>query len=324
MKTVLAALLCIGVVLGGQMRLAAGATSPSAPEQAYMEWAWNFWNALDRRTGIIELAGGVATLEVPNGFYYLAPQDARTVLEAVWGNPAGAEPLGLLLPADHTPFDRDAWAVRLGYAPDGYVTDTETGPIDSDGMLERMKASAAAESKSRVANGYPAIDQVEWVTKPRYDRANRTLCWAKSIRFVDVGDPALNHSTRVLGSKGVLMLDVIAGLGLTDLIKDHLGTVSAMARFNKGFRYEDFDPALDTVAVYRIDGLVAGRGETERSFLRFLVAFAKTLCVFALVGVAAVLIRLLNRKRFDAPPSEALPHPAKGTPHPIPAPEEAI
>lgn len=69
-------------------------TQPTEDEQTYIEWARKLWNSLDRQTGTIELAGGVATLKVPENFYYLSPQDARKVLEEVWGNPPRRDMMG--------------------------------------------------------------------------------------------------------------------------------------------------------------------------------------------------------------------------------------
>ena len=78
------------------------------PEQEeYLNWARDLWGSLDRQQGEIKLPNGVATLQVPDDFYYLNPHDSEKVLVEVWENPAGAgsETLGMLFPSESTPFD---------------------------------------------------------------------------------------------------------------------------------------------------------------------------------------------------------------------------
>ena len=94
------------------------------PEQAkYLKWARDMWNSLDRKTGEVVLPDGVATLKVPDNFYYLNPEDTEKVLVKIWHNPPGPKKQGMLFPAKMTPFDRDAWGVTIDYSEDGYVSD---------------------------------------------------------------------------------------------------------------------------------------------------------------------------------------------------------
>ena len=82
-------------------------------QKRYIEWARNIWNSLDRQKGKITLRNNLATLNVPDNFYYLSPKDAETVLGKVWGNPPSTKMLGMLMPEKYTPFDNDAWGWRL-------------------------------------------------------------------------------------------------------------------------------------------------------------------------------------------------------------------
>lgn len=69
---------------------------PLTPEdQAQYEELAALLQALDPRTGDI----GLATLHVPDGFYYLDTEDAETVLVDLWGNPPDQNVLGILFPA---------------------------------------------------------------------------------------------------------------------------------------------------------------------------------------------------------------------------------
>ena len=53
---------------------------PTPEQLEYLEQAKSLWNSLDRRNGEIKLPNGVATLNVPESFYYLSPEDAEKVL----------------------------------------------------------------------------------------------------------------------------------------------------------------------------------------------------------------------------------------------------
>ena len=44
----------------------------SAEQGQYPAWAADTWNAMAQQTGEIELPGGVTSLDVPEGFYYLS------------------------------------------------------------------------------------------------------------------------------------------------------------------------------------------------------------------------------------------------------------
>lgn len=83
----------------------------STEQQEYEQWAKQIWDSLDRQTGEIKLGNAVATLDVPEYFYFLNSRDAEKVLVDVWGNPPGQTTLGMLFPESMTPFDPDSWAV---------------------------------------------------------------------------------------------------------------------------------------------------------------------------------------------------------------------
>ena len=79
---------------------------PLTPEeQARYEELAALLEALDPRTCDIVLADGLATLHVPDSFYYLDTEDAETVLVDLWGNPPDQNVLGMLFPAHYSPID---------------------------------------------------------------------------------------------------------------------------------------------------------------------------------------------------------------------------
>ena len=76
---------------------------------------------LHYQKGEITLRGDLARLTMPENFRYLDPGDAEVVLTKMWGNPASERTLGLILPADISPLDRNCWAVVITYTEDGFV-----------------------------------------------------------------------------------------------------------------------------------------------------------------------------------------------------------
>lgn len=297
MRTVLIATICVFVLILHAPVFASDNPQPAEGEQSYLEWAQSLWDSMDRQTGKIELPNGVATLDVPENFYYLNPEDTRKVLEQVWGNPPGAETLGMLFPSDYTPFHQEAWGVTIGYEEDGYVSDKDADKINYDDLLKDMKKSTAQNSKERVKKGYPAIELVGWAARPYYDKENKKLHWAKELEFGENPEHTLNYNIRVLGRKGVLVMNFVAGMNQLDEINANLSAVMAMADFNEGFRYADFNPEIDKVAAYGIGGLVAGKLLAKAGIFKAVILFAKKFGVIALIAIAALAKKLFGRRK---------------------------
>lgn len=277
-------------------------TQAAAAEEAeYVAWAKGIWESLDRQHGEITLPNGIATLKVPEEFYYLNPSDTEKVLVDVWGNPPGGETLGMLFPRDVTPFDDNPWGVTIAYEEDGYVSDEDADEIDYAELLEQMQQDASDESKERVNQGYEAIELVGWAAQPFYDKTAKKLHWAKELKFGE-GEQVntLNYNIRVLGRKGVLVLNFIAGMDQKELIDAQLHRVLAMAEFNSGSRYEDFNPDIDKVAAYGIGALIAGKVAAKAGLFAAALIFLKKFGVLILVGFAALFGKLFKRKQTAA------------------------
>jgi uncharacterized membrane-anchored protein len=267
-------------------------------EQQYAEWSQALWASIERQTGEIQLANQVATLTVPESFYYLNKQDSKKVLEEIWGNPPGNRValLGMLFPADTTPFDSDSWGVTIEYEQDGYVSDEDAADLNYDELLIQMQEDTALTSEARVEKGYVPIKLVGWAAKPYYDATSNKLHWAKEIQFGDAPVNTLNYNIRVLGRQGVLVLNFIAGMDQLPQISTNLDNVLAMAEFNQGSRYADFDPELDDVAAYGIGALVAGKVLAKTGLLAAAFLFLKKFGIILLVAVGTLVKKVFWRK----------------------------
>jgi len=87
----------------------------SAEEQQEMQYYQAILESLNPQTGDIKLSGNLATLHVPDNFYFLGSDDAEKVLVDLWGNPPGQDVLGMLFPQEYSPLDYESWAVTVDY-----------------------------------------------------------------------------------------------------------------------------------------------------------------------------------------------------------------
>jgi len=266
-------------------------------EEQYYQWATQIWESLDRQTGTIEISEAGATMDVPENFYFLNPQDAEKVLVEVWGNPPSEATLGMLFPAEMTPFDDESWAVTIEYEEDGYVSDEDAGDLDYSELLEQMQDDTQLASDERVAQGYEEIELVAWAATPFYDADSHKLYWAKEIRFGDEPLNTLNYNIRILGRKGVLVLNFIAAIDQKEVIESNLDSVLAIANFEQGSTYSDFNPDLDTVAAYGIGALVAGKVLAKTGFLVAALLFLKKFAVIILIALGALIKGVFSRKK---------------------------
>ena len=259
-------------------------------------------NSLKYQQGEIDLRGGLAKLNVPKEFNFLGPEDAETVLVKLWGNPPSAEkPLGLLIPAGLSPLATNCWVVTIDYSEDGYVKDDDAAKINYDDLLKKMQKGIATENKARQEQGYPTITLIGWAAPPHYDAATHKLYWEKQLKFGDEAQDTLNYSIRMLGRKGVLELNAVAGIGQLAEIDKETPQILGMVDFQQGSRYADFDPKVDKVAKYGIATLVAGGALAAAAKLGLLkglwifILAAKKFVIIGVLAVAAFFKKLFKR-----------------------------
>ena len=217
-----------------------------------------FEKTITHRTGAVEVASGAVVLTVPTSYYYLDRTDARKVLEDLWGNPPDADIEGMLFQEKLSAFDPHAWGVVITYNASGYVSDEDAAKIDYDQLLRDMQAGQKELNPELIRQNYPPIQLVGWAAPPRYDARAHKIYWAKDLIFGNEPDHTLNYNMRVLGRRGVLELNFVAGMDSLKLVEAASPDVLAMPAFKQGYRYEDFDPKLDKKADYGLAGLVAG------------------------------------------------------------------
>lgn len=275
----------------GTVRAQDAASQALTPEQQQaMQQMQAFWDSLDRRSGTIALGDDLATLNLPDDFYWLNRQDAIRVLVDVWGNPPEQNEslFGMLFPAKYTPFDEDSWAVTIEYVEDGHVSDSDAADIDFDGLLADMQREVRAANGDRTAAGYEPIELLGWAEPPHYNTGSHKLYWAKELRFGDSPFTTLNYEIRALGRKGFLSMTFVAATEQLAEINQSRETVLSMASFNAGQRYDDFDSNIDEIAAYGIGALIAGKVAAKAGLLAGGLLLLKKLGVILFLAFAAV------------------------------------
>lgn len=266
-------------------------------------------SSLKYEHGEIQIKSGLATLNVPPAFKYLNTKDAKTVLVNLWGNPPeqADDVIGLLMPADTTPLDSNCWAVTVSYDDDGHVPDNDASKINYNDLLKQMQQSVREANQERTKKGYPSVELVGWAAPPRYDAATHKLYWAKEIKFEGEPEDTLNYDIRILGRRGVLDLDAVAGINQLSEIEKRTPDILDMVNFDQGNRYADFDPKVDKVAKYGIAALVAGgvAGVAAKlglfKLIWVFILAAKKFIIIAFAAVAAFFRKLFKSRKQGVP-----------------------
>lgn len=249
--------------------------------------------------GTITLPGDFAQLEVPPSFGYVGPDQASQVLEA-WGNPPGQSTLGMLFPSNQDPFSEAGWGVVITYDEDGYVSDEDAGEIDYDELLVDMQDDTQEANEARAKAGYEKVELVGWAEPPHYEAQQHKMFWAKALKFGDNTGETLNYNIRVLGRRGVLVLNAVASMGQLTPVKTGMNEVLTFASFTEGNRYQDYKPGIDKAAQYGLAALVAGGVATKTGLFKGLLAAllaGKKFVVLGLIALGAVLKRLFSGKQ---------------------------
>jgi uncharacterized membrane-anchored protein len=247
-------------------------------------------STLKFQRGEISLKNSVATLKVPEGFEFLNGRDASTVLVKLWGNPSMPDPLGLLMPANTSPLSAEAWAVIITYEEEGYIKDEDAEKIDYNDLLKKMQKDVRDTNSHRVKQGYGTIELVGWAVPPRYDKTTHKLFWAKELKFKNSEANTLNYNIRILGRRGVLVLNAVAAMAQLPEIERDTPKILAAVDFNTGNRYADFNEAAgDKVATYGIAALVAGGVAAKLGLFKGLWVLLLGAKKFVIIGVVAVI-----------------------------------
>ena len=259
-----------------------------------------FVDSLAFRDGEIAVPEAHARLRLGEGFRYLEKADARRVLEDFWDNPADDTVLGMLVPTGDGLGTEHSWAVILTWSDDGHVSDADAAEIDYSELLADMQQETRDANPSLKEAGYATADLVGWAQPPRYDAIGKLLHWAKHLQFEGQDSGTLNYDIRVLGREGYLSMNAVADIADLERVNAGMSEVLAMAEFDAGQRYADFNEDTDKTAAYGLAALVGGGLAAKTGLLAklgLLLAKGWKLLLFAGIGIVALVGKMRGKDK---------------------------
>jgi uncharacterized membrane-anchored protein len=254
--------------------------------------------------GLVTL-GQIATINVPASFRFIGPDGSRRLLTEAWGNPSESADrvLGMLIPAALSPLTKDGWGIVITYDEDGYVNDSGATSIDYGKLLKQMQDSVLSANEERRKRGFPPIRLAGWAEPPTYDASSHKMYWAKDLVFGTNEEHTLNYNIRVLGRRGVLVLNAVARMDQLPVVRNEARNVISAVNFSEGHRYSDYLPGKDRAAAYGVAGLILGAAAAKAGFFKVLLvgilAFKK-LIVAAAIGLIGAVRKFFRRRDSDA------------------------
>jgi uncharacterized membrane-anchored protein len=240
--------------------------------------------------------GHELTLDLPEGFFFLAKKDADEMMRR-FGNRDDPSLLGVVLKPD------SSWLVTISFDAEGYVKDEDGEKLDADEILKAISEGTEEANKYRAEHGFKPIHVDGWSEPPHYDRKTHHLIWG--VIGSDADGKSINYNTRVLGRRGYASLNLIDAPEKLAQSKVEVATLLGVTHFDAGARYEDFNEKSDKVAEYGLAALVAGGAGAAALKLAKVGLLAKfggkllALLIAGKKGVVALLIGLgALAKRF--------------------------
>jgi uncharacterized membrane-anchored protein len=257
-------------------------------------------NAFSYEHGTIQLRNGIGKIVIPPGFKYLNAVQSEKVLVEYWGNPKETDmTMGMILREDQSVMAEDGYVFNIEYNEIGFVKDDDADDINYDDLLKDLQKETEEANAERIKAGYDAITFVGWAAKPFYDKDRKILHWARELKFGSNRKVnTLNYNVRILGRKGVLVLNAIATMQELPAVQKDVPKVLDIVQFSDGFRYKDFDSSIDAVAAWTIGGLVAGKILAKVGFFALFLKFWK-LIALAVAAFFSTLWKKIRRKKDE-------------------------
>lgn len=254
--------------------------------------------------GQIRIPQAQAALALGKDYYFLPAEEAKRVLIEGWGNPPDSvtDVLGMVFPAGKT-FADAPWGAVVTFEKTGYVADSDAKTADYDAVLTQSRDNEEALNAERRKAGFGGQHLVGWAQQPSYDGARHALIWAREIRFDGEADNTLNYDVRLLGRRGVLSLNMVAGMRQLPQVRAAAASFSKAAAFESGARYVDFDESVDEKAEYGLAGLVAAgvgvAAAKKFGLLALLLAFGKKFIVLIVAAFGGLVTWFRRRRAKD-------------------------
>jgi uncharacterized membrane-anchored protein len=267
-----------GLVLVSRAAHAQPAEAPESSDRPSSPFAALGWQVGPTKGAL----GSRATVSVPEGYRFLGQGDAGKFME-LNQNPSDGSELGVLLNDD------GGWFAVFEFSEDGYIKDDDRD-LDADALLASVREGTKSANDLRAERGWSPVQIVGWQQKPFYDSRTNNLTW--SIVASSEGGEGVNHSTRLLGRRGVMRVNLVAAREDIAAAVLAFNTVMGDFSFNPGQRYAEFRKG-DKIAEYGLTGLIVGGAGVALVKTGLLQKFWK-LIVLGVIAVAGALKKFIG------------------------------
>jgi len=237
--------------------------------------------------------GGIATVDVPEGYGFVGKGGASKFMEMLQ-NPSDGSEIGVVLSPTKE------WFVVFTFSNDGYIKDSDRD-LDAKAILASIKEGTEQANKTRRERGWSTLEVVGWQQPPFYDPQTNNLTWA--IKGKSDNGMSINHSTRLLGRRGVMNVDLVLDPDALSSAMPAFTDLLTSFSFKPGQKYSEFTSG-DKVAEYGLAGLVLGGAGVALVKTGLLQKFWKLIVVGFLALVGAI-------KKFFFGGTKAAPPPAR-------------
>ena len=206
--------------------------------------------ALDWKKGptTVRIAG-VAKQDVGNGYLFLEADDAKKFMELSQNPDSNVD--GVILYAQ----DNASWFAFYSYDGIGYVKDDEKGSLDSDAILESIRAGTEQANVERRRRGWSEMKVLGWARKPHYDESTHNLEWA--IKGASDEGTVVNYNTRFLGRGGVMSVTLVCSTDQLSSVLPEFKSALQGFSYTSGNRYFEYRKG-DRTAEVGLSALILG------------------------------------------------------------------
>lgn len=248
-------------------------------------------------TGHISLAEGNIDLIVPEGFLFIDAEQARFILEELWGNIPDMDVAGMLVRKGFraTRLENDHSFV-ISYSGIGHISDNTGKDLDHDELLHTLQRNMEKGNQTRVELGYNTMTVTGWVMVPYYDEYKKALYWASKINANGSDEEILNYNLRLLGKNGVIKINAVATMDQLAAIKQELPAIISQTRFAEGGTFADFKEGQEQPSEWSLKEMVAGEKRSNGIF----AAFKWMGILVFIAGLSTAYFRFSKRKMEKA------------------------
>lgn len=206
------------------------------------------------RTGVIPLGADGLVLNVPTGYRFYAPPEARAYLQRANASVPPGEIYGLVARRGEDIRAAGAWATVISYDNIGYVELTTASGLSDTNFEEQVRS--ARQTQNRRFESF--------ATEPSFNLETPYLLWAENVAAPGgATGKDLRYEQKILGRSGVVGMTSIGSADQLPQIAEAAAALRGMLTFPEGKRHADFAAASDQVSDYSVPGLITGIPTTQ-------------------------------------------------------------